>query len=121
MKRILFILAAIMLVSACNATLPGRITRLANKVESKGANFSTSQWEKTNAKFQKLLDEYIDNYSDFTASQKKEINKALLKYGKAALKAGFTNVTSIISSALEGLPSTLEELREGARGLFEGW
>ena len=120
MKRILFILAGIMLVSACTATLPGRINRLANKVESKGVNFSSSQWEKTNEQFQNLLEEYADNYGEFTAAQKKEINKAIAKYGKAALKAGVTNVTSIISSALDEIPGTLDGLLEGARGILDG-
>lgn len=120
MKRILFILAAIMLVSACTATLPGRITRLANKVESKGANFSSAQWDKTNAQFKDLLEEYVDNYEDFTAAQKKEINKAIAQYGKAALKAGVTNITSIISSAMEEIPGTLDGLLEGARGFLDG-
>ena len=120
MKRILLILAAIVLVSACTSSLPGRITRLANKVESHGANYSSAQWEKTNAQFQKLLQEYVDNYDKFNTSQKKEINKAIALYGKAALKAGVTGVSNLIDGVLSEIPNAVDDLIEGARGFLDG-
>lgn len=120
MKKILFVLAAILLMTACTSMVPGQITRLADKVEANGADFSPAQWEKANAQLENLLDKYVDNYDKFNASQRKEIANALGRYGKAAVKAGVTNATTLINSALQELPSALDGIIDEAKGFLEG-
>lgn len=120
MKKILFILAAVLLMTACTSMIPGQITRLADKVEAKGADFSQDQWEKTNAQLEKLLDQYAANSDKFSPEQKKEVANALGRYAKAAVKAGFTNVSSIINAALKDVPGAIDGLVDEAKGFLEG-
>ena len=61
-KFILFALAAL-LMTACAFSLPGKFTQLADKVAAKGADFTPAQWEKANAQFEKLVNQYVDKYS----------------------------------------------------------
>lgn len=120
MKKILFVLAAILLMTACTSMIPGQISRLADKVEAKGADFSKDQWDKTNAQLQKLLDQYAANSDKFNTEQKKEIANALGRYAKAAVKAGVTNVSSMINAALKDVPTAVEGLVDEAKGFLEG-
>ena len=120
MKKILLLVGVILLMTACTGSLPGRFARLADKVEAKGADMSKEQWDKCNAKFEKLIQEYSDNYDSFNASQKKEISNAIARYCAAALKSGITNAAEIASGILSELPNTLNGLVEGAKGFLEG-
>ena len=60
MKKILLLVGVIMLMTACTGSLPGRFARLADKVEAKGADMSKEQWDKCNAQFEKLIQEYSE-------------------------------------------------------------
>ena len=97
------------LMVSCTSTLPKQFTRLADKVEKQGANVSTEQWDKANAEFDKLMEQYNQNIDKFSADQKKEINAAIGKFQAAVLKAGLGEV----GNAIEGLV-------EGAKGFLEG-
>lgn len=97
------------LMVSCTSTLPKQFTRLADKVEKQGANFSAEQWDKANAEFDKLMEQYNQNIDKFSADQKKEINAAIGKFQAAVLKAGLGEV----GNAIEGLV-------EGAKGFLEG-
>ena len=116
MKRILFFLLTALLMASCTSLLPGQITRLADKVEAKGANFTEAQWQKANAKFEKLVQEYMDNYSSFKKDQKKEINKAIAKYSATALKYGVGNVADTVKD----IAGDLEGILDSAKGFLEG-
>ena len=120
MKKILVALFAIFLMASCTSSLPARFSRLADKVDSKGANYSEAQWDKANAQFEKLIQEYVDNYDSFNREQKKEINKAIAKYSAAVLKSGVGNAIGVMQDILSELPSTLNDILDGAKGFLEG-
>lgn len=120
MKKIVIILLMASILASCTSALPGKFTRLADKVEAKGANFSEAQWEKTNETFEKLVDQYIDNYSSFKPSEKKEISKAIARYSAAAVKAGVQNASLEVNDILEDLPESIDGFMEGAKGFLEG-
>ena len=44
MKKILLLALAVTLMSACAFSLPDKITRIADKVAAKGADFTPEQW-----------------------------------------------------------------------------
>ena len=120
MKKILLLVGVVLLMTACIGSLPGKFSRLADKVEAKGTNMSEAQWKKCNDQFEKLVQEYADNYDSFNASQKKEINKAISRYCTAAIKSGISGAAEVVSGILEELPDTLNGLLEGAKGFLEG-
>ena len=95
MKRILILAGIVMLLSACMLSLTSKFDRLADKVEADGTKMSLEQWEKCNQQFQALVDEYIDNYSSLDSSEKKQINKAIGRYSKAAVKSGISGVADV--------------------------
>lgn len=120
MKRILILSGIIMLLSSCMLSLTSKFDRLADKVEADGTKMSLEQWEKCNQQFQALVDEYIDNYSSLDSSEKKQINKAIGRYSKAAVKSGISGVADVAGSIVSELPDALDGLVESAKGLLEG-
>ena len=120
MKKILILLGIVLMMTACTGTLPGRFTRLADKVEAKGKEMSKEQWDKCNEKFEALIQEYSDNYDSFDRDQKKEINKAIARYGKAALMSGVSGAADAVSDILEEVPGALNDVLEGVGGILEG-
>lgn len=120
MKKILILLGVILLMTACTGSLPGKFTRLADKVEAKGKDMSKEQWDKCNEQFKNLVQEYSDNYDSFTSDQKKEINTAIARYGKAAVASGISGVTETVTGILNEIPGALNGLLEGIGGFLEG-
>lgn len=118
-KRIAFLAIAALLMTACAFSLPGKFTQLADQVAAKGANYKPEQWEKTNAKFEKLVQQYIDKYDKLSNEDKKEINAAIGKYTAAALKCGAANGLKQINTLLKQIPSGIDTAAEGAKGFFE--
>ena len=102
-KKILILAFAAVLMTACAFSLPGKFTQLADKVAAKGADFTPAQWEKANAQFEKLVNQYVDKYDKLSGEDKKEINAAIGKYTATALKCG---VRSTPSSRKFPAPST---------------
>lgn len=109
MKKILFLLAALLVMASCTSTLPKQFTALADKVEKHGDSFSDEQWNNANDQYEKLVEQFNENADKFNAEQKKEITSAIGRYQAAALKAG-----------LKGAAGAVEELVEGAKGFLEG-
>ena len=105
MKKILLLLAALVVMASCTSTLPKQFTALADKVEKNGDSFSEAQWENANDQYEKLVEQFNENADKFNAEQKKEINAAIGRYQAAALKAG-----------LKEAAGAVEELVEGAKG-----
>ena len=120
MKRILILAGIVMLLSSCMLSLTSKFDRFADKVEADGTKMSLEQWEKCNQQFQALVDEYIDNYSSLDSSEKKQINKAIGRYSKAAVKSGISGVADVAGSIVSELPDALDGLVESAKGLLEG-
>ena len=119
MKKILSLLIAATLMAACAFSLPGKFTQLADKVAAKGAEFTPEQWEKTNAQFEKLVQQYVDKYDTFSADEKKEINAAIGKYTATALKCGAKDAVKQINALLKQVPGAVDTALEGAKGFFE--
>lgn len=119
MKRIVFLAVATLLVAACAFSLPGKFTQLADKVAAKGADYTPQQWEKSNAQFEKLVQQYIDKYDKLSNDDKKEINAAIGKYTATALKCGVADGLKQINALLKKVPSAIDTAAEGAKGFFE--
>lgn len=110
MKKILFLLCALVLMASCTSNLPKQFTALADKVEKKGADFSEEQWNNVTAQFDKLVEQYNQNIDKFNADQKKEINSAIGRFQAASLKAGLGKVGDAIDGAVEEAKGFLEGL-----------
>lgn len=110
MKKIVFMLCAIVLMVACTSTLPKKFTALADEVEKKGENFSEEQWEKATATYDKLVQEYEQQADKLSEEQKSEINKAIGRFRAAQLKAGLSKVGDAINEIGDSVKGFLEGL-----------
>ena len=119
MKRIVFLAVATLLVAACAFSLPGKFTQLADKVAAKGADYTPKQWEKSNAQFEKLVQQYIDKYDKLSNDDKKEINAAIGKYTATALKCGAANGLKQIDELLKQVPAAIDTATEGVKGFLD--
>ena len=119
MKKIVLLLFTAALLTACAFSLPGKFTQLADKVAAKGADFTPQQWEKTNAQFEKLVQQYIDRYDKLSNEDKKEINAAIGKYTATALKCGVSDGLKQINALLKQVPSAIDSAAEGVKGFLE--
>ena len=119
MKRIVFLAVATLLVAACAFSLPGKFTQLADKVAAKGADYTPKQWEKSNAQFEKLVQQYIDKYDKLSNDDKKEINAAIGKYTATALKCGAATGLKQIDELLKQGPAAIDTATEGVKGFLE--
>ena len=108
-----------LLVTACAFSLPGKFTELADKVAQKGADYTPAQWEKANAQFEKLVQQYVDKYDKLSNEDKKEINAAIGKYTATALKCGVNDGVKQINAILKQVPSAIDTAVEGAKGFLE--
>ena len=117
-KIILFALAALLL-TACAFSLPGKFTQLADKVADKGADYTSAQWDKANAQFEKLVQQYVDKYDKLSNEDKKEINAAIGKYTATALKCGVSDGLNQVNALLKQIPSTIDAATEGVKGFLE--
>jgi len=118
-KKIAFLAIAALLMTACAFSLPGKFTELADKAAAKGADWSPEQWEKANAQFEKLVQQYSDKYDTLSNEDKKEINAAIGKYTATALKCGVSNGLTQINDLLKQIPSAIDTALEGAKGFLE--
>lgn len=119
MKRFVLLALAALLMTACALSLPGKFTQLADKVAAKGADYTPKQWEKANAQFEKLVQQYIDKYDKFSNEEKKEINAAIGKYTATALKCGVADGLKQINALLKQVPSAVDTATEGVKGFLE--
>ena len=86
---------------------------------AKGADFTPAQWEKANAQFEKLVNQYVDKYDTLSKEDRKEINAAIGKYTATALKCGVADGLKQINALLKKVPSAIDTAAEGAKGFFE--
>lgn len=112
MKKVLFILCAIVLMVACTSQLPKKFTALADEVEKKGESFSEEQWEKAIASFDKLVEEYEQTADKLNEEQKAKINDAIGRFRAAQVKAGLSKM----GNALNEIGDTVKGFLNGLGG-----
>ena len=86
---------------------------------AEGADYTPAQWEKANAQFEALVNQYVDKYDKLSNEDKKEINAAIGKYTATALKCGVADGLKQINALLKKVPSAIDTAAEGAKGFFE--
>lgn len=115
MKKLIFYLltaATICIaVSSCTSTLPGRFEHFVNSIERNYEKFSEDDWNEANAKFEKLFDEYKENRSSFNSEEKKQINDALVRYGKVVAKSGIQSICETFNEIASQIPGIIEDAK----------
>ena len=118
-RKVILLALAALLMTACAFSLPGKFTQLADKVADKGADYTPAQWDKANAQFEKLVQQYVDKYDKLSNEDKKEINAAIGKYTATALKCGVSDGLKQINALLKQVPNAIDTASEGVKGFLE--
>ena len=119
---IAIILTAItaLILGSCKESLPKRFDAFVNHVEKKADSFSEEDWNKANAKFEKLVDEFQKNKDSYTAEETKQITSAIGKYMGIVAKSGIDTVINAVNGFMDQIPSLLESIGEGIGGFLKG-
>jgi hypothetical protein len=80
-RNILLILITLALASSCAALrAPAKLDRLANRVERRADHYTFADWHRANAKYDALVNEYIQNYGRYTRYEKQKAMAAIGRY-----------------------------------------
>lgn len=106
-KALLALFAGMMMFS-CTAPLSNRINNLADEAEVNSSNWTEKDWTLSEAEYEKLLQEYEQNYDTYTKEERDAINKAIGRYNGMLVKRGFQNAGNAIKEFGEQIPSMVE-------------
>ena len=125
MKNFLFILVlslAAFIFASCSGSVPKRITKLADQVEKKGGDYSLKDWEKAADKMADLLQQFADNYTSYSSSEKADVVKAVARFSAAAVRYGADSVLQEfdLDSEIDDILNSAGGLIESAKGFLEG-
>lgn len=119
MKRtaIFFIalVVCMMSLSSCATMLPQRFETFSNNVENNSENYNLRKWERKNAKFLSLCEQYKDNFALYSGPQRRKIHSSMATYVKSAAKSGAVTITDALSDITEQIGGLVED----AKALFE--
>lgn len=84
-------------------------------MENNSENYNLRKWERKNAKFLSLCEQYKNNFALYSGPQRRKIHSSMATYVKSAAKSGAITVNDAISEITEGIGNMVEE----AKVLFE--
>lgn len=114
-RLLLIAIVAMLSLSSCASMLPARFDSLATNVERNGENYTLRKWEKKNAKFKGLCQEYKENFPKYTRSERRRIHSSMATYVKSAAKTGATTVADTVTE----ITSQITDMVEEAKAMFE--
>jgi len=107
MRKVISIVSAVLLVLAvAGCSVPVRLNNFVNRTERNSYRYSIRRWEYSLDKYERLVSQYIHNYTRYTTGEKRMAMSAIGRYHALLVKAGIKESTGL-----------LYELREYAGGL----
>ena len=106
-KAFIAIAAMIILVS-WGKPLSTRMNEFVNTIEQNCKNWTEEDWERSEEKYKKLLEEYKQNYDSYTSEEKSAINIEIGRYNGLRMKTGLEGAGQKIKDFGERLPSLIE-------------
>lgn len=109
-KHILAIIAisSFMLLCSCSSPLSSRMNEYVTEVEASCQNWTEEDWERSQSKYEKLLEEYQTNYDSYSQEERDAINKAIGRYTGLLVRQGIEETGKLLKDFGERLPSLLE-------------
>ena len=108
LKTLVFAGLASVMLASCTTPLSNRVDNFVDDAEDNCAEWSDTEWEKSMAEYDELLEEYETNYDDLSKEEKKAINRAVARYNGLIVKKGLEDAGSAIKEFGEQLPSMVE-------------
>lgn len=98
-------------VCSCTSSLPNRFDSFVSSVEKHYESYSEDDWDRVSDKFEELFEEYRENRSSFNSEQKKDINDALVRYGKVVAKSECKDIKDTYEEIASQIPSLIEDMK----------
>ena len=115
MKKIisfaLLVSSALWGLCSCTATLPSRFDAFVSSVEKNYSEFSEDEWNAANEKFEEFYQQYQENKSSYNSEEKKQINSAIVRYGKVIAKSGVEEVAGVFEDITSQIPILIDEAK----------
>lgn len=113
-KSIVILIAAIlgmMSLSSCSTMLPSRFESFSQGVENNADNYSLRKWEKKSEKFKELCAEYKENFTTYTAAERRKIDNSIVRYVKTAAKSGAVTITDAVGEVIDQIQNVVEDAK----------
>lgn len=114
--KLLVAIAAITILVSWSEPLSTRMSYYVDSVEMNCENWTKKDWDQSQEKYAKLIEEYRQNYDSYTTEEKAAINKSIGKYHGLLIKYEIEGAGQKIKKFTERIPSLLE----GFVSAFEG-
>ena len=101
MKKILLMLVCAALLTACGTPLD-RFESFIEKTESECADYTDAEWEKNEAKFDKLVKDMEADKEEYSSEDMQKIGKLTARYMKLKMKRGMKSIEKV-GSFMKGM------------------
>lgn len=129
-RSITIVLTMALIVSCSNSSIPQKLDSFVDNAELKSGDYDAKDWQKSLAKYERLVEEYNNSDNEYTDSEKHMAAQAMGRYHSLLLKNGIKasalyleELKSILPAYLEGLVEGInedsEELGKTLEGLFD--
>ena len=111
MKKVLTMILAVAMLSllvSFTHPIPKQMTTHVAKVERECSGWTEKDWDKSNDKFNRLIEDFEEHYSNFTSDEKDMAFKAIGKYRALQVKYKVDQAEGAIKEFGARIPSLVE-------------
>ena len=113
-SRLSVVAAVSALAISCMVTsIPQKLDRFVDKAELKSASYTSADWERSVAEYDKLADKYTSSEQDYSQEEQQMAARAMGRYHSLLLKNGIQQSEDYLEKLKDELPAYLDGLAEG--------
>lgn len=113
-------IAAFAMISCTSKSAPQKLDSFVDDAELHSSSYTQSDWDKSSAEYQKLIDEYMNSEKEYTKAEKNMAARAIGRYHALMLKNGIEKSASFFKELGEILPEYFDGLASGLDGNADG-
>lgn len=113
-------IAAVGIMSCTSKSAPQKLDSFVDDAELHSSSYTQSDWDKSSAEYQKLVDEYMNSEKEYTKAEKDMAARAIGRYHALMLKNGIAKSASFFKELGEILPEYFDGLASGLDGNADG-
>ena len=106
--KALIAIAAITILVAWGKPLSSRMNEFVNNVEKNYKSWTAEDWDRSEEKYMKYIEEYKQNSESYTPDELAAINREIGRYNGLRMKVGLEDAGEKIKDFGERLPSLIE-------------
>lgn len=108
---LIFTVLMTLMVSSCTSA-PKKLDSFVDKAELNSSSYTDEDWVKSEAQYEKLVNEYLNSSKEYTDPEKQMAARAMGRYHALLIKNGIKKSASYLKELGNLLPSYLEGLSD---------